>query len=168
MRTIKPALLRCDMTQKEISARHYKTRKQNGLCPRCGKPLDREGHYCSKCVEKQRIYQKETRDFYRKNNICTVCGKVEVPKSEKICPECRANINSQRKPLTYEQKKRYGERFKKQQKSLYQKRIEQGICTRCGKRKAEYGRKKCKICLDKNAEINRIRLEEKKMSYTLE
>lgn len=35
------------LTQKERSARNYKLKKENGLCPKCGKPLDREGHYCS-------------------------------------------------------------------------------------------------------------------------
>ena len=34
-------------------------------------------------------------------------------------------------------------------------RVEQGICTRCGKRKAISGKKKCGICLAKDAEIHR-------------
>ena len=37
-------------------------------------------------------------------------------------------------------------------RSVYKERSEQGICTRCGKRKAAPGRKKCKLCLEKDAE----------------
>lgn len=41
------------LTQKEISHNCYKRRKDNGLCPRCGKPLDRIGHYCTNCLKNQ-------------------------------------------------------------------------------------------------------------------
>ncbi len=143
------------LTQKEISARNYRNRKDNGLCPRCGKPLDREGHYCSECLEKNRIYRQKNRDFFRENHICTVCGKETVPSGEKICPECLAKRMSRKKPLTEEQKERYGSRFKAQQRMLYHERSENGICTRCGKRKAALGKRKCAICLEKNAEQHR-------------
>lgn len=145
------------MTRSEISARFYKSRKENGLCPRCGEPLDRDGHYCGKCTEKVRIYYGENRAFYREHHICTACGKVKVPVSERTCPECRAKRYKGRKPLTDEQKKNYGEHFRAQQKSLYQQRKEQGICTRCGKRKSMAGKAKCGICLNKDAEMHRKR-----------
>ena len=138
-------------TQKEISARFYKRRKENSLCPRCGKPLDREGYYCSECLEKVRVYHRENREFYRKNHLCTECGKNSVPEEERICPECRAKRANLRKSHTDEQKKM----FREKQNSLYMERVEQGICTRCGKRKAISGKKKCGICLAKDAEIHR-------------
>lgn len=34
---------------------------------------------------------------------------------------------------------------------MYQERKQQGICTRCGKRKAIVGKTKCAICLEKDA-----------------
>ena len=139
------------MTQKERSEKFYRSRKENGLCPRCGKPLDREGHYCSECLEKVRLYWRENRAFYRKNHLCAECGKNSVPEGEKICPECRAKRANLRKPRTDEQKKL----FREKQNSLYIERVEQGICTRCGKRKAMPGKKKCGICLAKDAEIHR-------------
>ncbi len=148
------------LTQKEISASHYRSRKDNGLCPRCGKSLDREGHYCSECLEKNRKYRQENRDFYRKNHICTVCGKEKVPDGERVCPECRAKRFS-RKSATHEQKIRYSSHFRSQQNLLYQQRVEEGICTRCGKRKALSGKKKCGICLGKDAEIHRRKRMEK-------
>ena len=117
--------------------------------------LDREGHYCSECLEKANKYNRETRRFCREHHICTECRKEIVYGDDKVCFECRAKINDRRKPLTDEQKKRYGEKFKKQQKSMYQQRSEQGICTRCGKRKAATGRKKCAMCLEEDAYMHR-------------
>ena len=143
------------LTQKEISARHYRMRKDNGLCPRCGNPLDRKGYYCSACLEKKRKYCRENKEFYRENGICTECGKVLVPKSERICPECRAKITASRKPMSDEQRQRNNKKFSEYEKNLYRERKEQGICTRCGKRKAIHGKAKCGICLEKDAEMHR-------------
>lgn len=137
------------MTQKERSARAYRKRKDNGLCPRCGKPLDREGHYCSECLEKVRKYHNESRKFYIENHLCTECGKNRVPDEERICPECRAKRQKNRKPLTENQKTHYRENFKKQQKSLYKQRSDAGICTRCGKRRAIPGKKSAEFALQK-------------------
>lgn len=150
------------LSQKEISAMFYKKRKDNGLCPRCGKLLDREGHYCSECLLKENKYRRESRMFCKQNGICPVCGKERLFGDEKQCISCRQKNYEKRKPLTGEQKERYGKRFRKQQKSLYRERAEKGICTRCGKRKADTGKKKCRICLDKDAEIHRKRTYEKK------
>lgn len=142
------------MSQKEISSRFYKKRKDNGLCPTCGKPIDREGHYCKSCAEKHTEYTRETRNFYRENGLCTVCGKEKVFGDEKRCPECRAKCTNRIK-LTSEQIKRYYTQHNEYQKSLYEQRKEQGICTRCGKRKAIVGKTQCGICLQKEAERKR-------------
>lgn len=143
------------LTQKERSARNYKLKKENGLCPKCGKPLDREGHYCSECLKKTNLYRKENRNFYRENHLCTECGKVKVFGEDRVCPECRAKREFWRKPLTGEQKERYGLHIKSQQRMIYHERSENGICTRCGKRKDVTGKKKCAICLEKDAEQHR-------------
>ena len=138
------------LTQKEISARIYKNRKGSGLCPRCGKQLDRAGHYCIECLKKVNDYNRETREFCKEHHICTMCRKEVVYGTDRICFECRAKKSENRKPLTEDQKKRYGETFRKQQKTLYQQRSEGGICVRCGKRKAAEGKKRCAICLEKD------------------
>lgn len=150
------------LTQKERSRRFYENRKNNGLCPRCGKILDRKGHYCSECLEKVNQYHRENKIFYRENGICPVCGKELLIGDEKQCISCRQKAYERRKPLTDEQKERYGKRFRERQKSLYRERAESGICTKCGKRKAYIGKKKCKICLDKDAEMHRKRTDNRK------
>lgn len=139
------------LTRKEISEKFYRGRKENGLCPRCGKKLDRDGHYCSECLVKIRKYIRDNREFCRQNHICTECGKAVVYGNDKVCFDCRAKKNNRRKPLNDKQK----EDAKKRQRDLHAKRIEQGICTRCGKRKAALGRKKCEICLKKDMEKQR-------------
>lgn len=148
-------------TKKERSARLYKSRKENGLCPRCGKTLDRKGHYCSECLEKVREYNRANRKFYRENHICTECGKNSVPDGERICPECRAKAANRKNSLTEEQKIRYKENFRIRQNVLYQERSRNGICTRCGKRKAMPGRKRCGICLKKDADAKRVKNADK-------
>ena len=150
------------LTQKERSAISYKKRKENGLCPRCGKLLDREGHYCSECNTKHNEYMRETRAFLRKQGMCPVCGKEKLFGDEKQCISCRQKAYDKRKPLTEEQKNRRNIQFREQQNSVYRERSENGICTRCGKYKAEKGKKKCRICLDKDAEMHRKRTYNKK------
>lgn len=76
-------------TQKEISHEHYIRRKTSGLCPRCGRPLDRKGHYCSICAEKIRVYQYNTRKWCREHGICTECHVNHVVNGEKTCVECK-------------------------------------------------------------------------------
>ncbi len=100
----------------------YRNRKDNGLCARCGKPLGREGHYCSECLRKINEYHRQNKRFYRKHHVCTECGKILVLGNDKICPECRAKMEGRRKQLPDEQKQLYGETFKKRQKSLYMDR----------------------------------------------
>lgn len=153
------------MTQKEISARHYKKRKENGLCTRCGTPLDRKGIYCSKCLEARRKYVNETREFYRKNKICYVCGKNKVFGDEKTCPECRAKEQIRRDNYTEEDKdkgyRKYYDKKKEKNKQLIKERIQKGLCTKCGKRASDLGYKTCGICRYKNTNYKREKNKDK-------
>ena len=65
-------------------------RRMNGLCQRCGKPLDREGALCKKCLKEQNQYKKDTRDWLLDHKICPRCGKNDLFGDEKSCPECKA------------------------------------------------------------------------------
>lgn len=144
-------------TQKEISHEFYKRRKDNGLCPICGKELDREGHYCSECLIKYREYRRSNRKFYKEHRICPVCGKEELYGDERNCILCRQKNYERKNELTEEQKDKYRIRFRTQQRNLYKERSEKGICTRCGKFKAAPTKRKCKICLSKDAELHRLK-----------
>lgn len=138
------------LSAKERSRNFYMRRKLNGLCVRCGKPLDRDGQYCKSCCENIRIEARENRIFRASLNLCTQCGKYAVPEGEKMCPECRAKNNNKRRIKNEKSK----ENFRKQQKKLYDQRSASGVCVRCGKRKAAGGRKKCFMCLQKDAQTH--------------
>ena len=131
-------------------------RISEGKCPKCGKEKDRQGYYCTACLAKHNEYLRENRAFWRTHHICPECGKERLFGTEKTCITCRQKQyewkQKNKKPLTDEQKanmRNYG-------RSVYKERSEQGICTRCGKRKAAPGRKKCKLCLEKDAEKHRL------------
>ena len=145
------------LTRQEISARHYRNRKDNGLCPRCGKVLDRKGHYCSECLEKTNQYTRESRAFARSMGFCPECKKEKLVGEEKICLKCSTRRYANKKPYTEEQRIRYNKRLREKQNALYKQRREQGLCGECGKRNAEEGKSRCRICLNKNAETHRKR-----------
>lgn len=133
-------------------------RKISGLCVRCGKPMDRDGIYCTDCLN---IINKETRErraWYKSHKICPRCGKNDLIGDENVCLECGAREYT----ITMASRKRLGkEHFNKTHnewaRKKYAERVEKGICTRCGKRKADYGFKTCGICRAKDAETRRVR-----------
>lgn len=118
-------------------------------CQKCNKEIDREGYYCSDCLKKKNQYNRDTWIFCIEIGICPVCRKERIFGEEKTCPECRAKRANRKKPITEEQK----ERIRLQRRLCYYQRSEQGICTRCGKRKAMEGKKKCGICLQRDREL---------------
>lgn len=139
------------LSARERAHNFYMRRKLNGLCTRCGKPLDRDGEYCVACLAVKNEEARSDRQWRAENHLCTTCGRFAVPRGQKTCPECKAKIANRRKPKTDEQ----NQNFNAQQRNLYEYRSLNGICTRCGKRKAYVGRKKCKLCLEKDASAHR-------------
>jgi site-specific DNA-cytosine methylase len=93
------------LTQKEISHNCYIRRKENGLCPRCGKPLDRTGYYCSDCLKKNNEREKEFREWCKEYKICPQyrirkltpreCGRLMGVSDEDIDKMAAVNSNTQ-------------------------------------------------------------------------
>lgn len=139
----------------------YDKRRNSGLCPRCGKPLDREGFYCESCRIIRNQYNTSNKEFYRKYGICPRCGKEKLLGGEKACPECRAK-DADYKLKAYQKN---SDKIKKRQsdyaKVRYKQRAELGLCTRCGKRKAQEGYRQCEICKEKNRIAKRIKYKNK-------
>lgn len=117
----------------------------------CGKPLDREGANCTECRKILNDKNRELRQWYKDGGICPRCGKNNLFGDEKACPECNA--------LAYSYHTRRAQRLGKEyinqkqadyQKIIYKRRSEQGVCTRCGKRKAMEPYKMCGICRAKD------------------
>ena len=133
-------------------------RKTNGLCIDCGNVLDRDGVRCVKCNEKNNKESKEDRKWYRENGICPRCRKNIILGTENVCPECSAyayeiTMNS-RERLG---KEHYNKVHKEWSKRTHHEMIQKGICTRCRKRKADYGYKTCGICREKGRKYKRVK-----------
>lgn len=70
----------------------YKTRKESGLCTRCGKPLNGDTHVtCARCRTKAnegrrcRNYSKKIeREKHQKNGGCFFCNNMALP-GKKVC-----------------------------------------------------------------------------------
>lgn len=139
----------------------YNYHRENGLCPKCGKLLDRKGFYCEECKEKHTAYQRETRELCRQLRICPECRKNKLAGEEKICPECLAKKAEYRAnhPLNDDKRRKNNEAFKQYSKNLYAERRKAGICVRCGKAKAVKSKAKCFICQSKDNAIHRKRTE---------
>ena len=125
------------------------------LCPECGKrEIGDRATMCHTCQ------MRERRAYFRKKGICPECGKNELFGEEKTCIECRAK-DAERAIKRYysifsndeEAKKKHNEA----QRIRKEKRKKEGICVRCGKRKAEEGRFTCMFCLIKQRNESRMR-----------
>lgn len=92
----------------------YYARKENGLCPRCGKEVDDESYVlCSNCREMCRLWARENisilhaknrekmKELYRERKnkgFCPRCGELRDENGYVMCKKCRAfNAEAQRK-----------------------------------------------------------------------
>lgn len=138
------------LTKKEINAGFRKRRKEQGLCIDCGGKLDRDGIRCDSCNEKIKKCNREMYAWRQGHKICPKCKVNDLFGDEKVCLEC----NARNYAITMRSRERLGKEHvnkvhKEWAKNEHQKRIEKGVCTRCGKRKADKGFKTCGICRQK-------------------
>ena len=133
-------------------------RKENGLCIDCGNALDRDGVRCVKCNTKHNEKNNADRKWYIENGICPVCRDNFLFGDEKVCLECGAlkyaETMKSRERLGREH---YNEVHREWSKRTHHEMIQKGICTRCRKRKADYGYKTCGICREKGRKYKRVK-----------
>lgn len=145
-------------SKSEYRKRLIQKHKENNECVDCGNPLDTSGVRCEKCREKRNAIIKELRGWYQSNGICPRCGKNKLYGSEKNCIECRAySYESSMKSRENLGKDHYNKLHAEWSKNRYHKRINEGICPRCGKRKPDGGFKTCGICRAKDRNKKRER-----------
>lgn len=142
--------------------RFIERRKEQGLCLKCGKPIDRHGTFCTDCRKVINTDAYEIRHWYQDHGICPRCRKNDLFGDEKVCLECGAKEYG----ITMRSRERlgkehYNNRHNEWARKEHKRRIEQGICTRCGKRKVDSGYKTCGICRTKDNRTRKIRLGEK-------
>lgn len=130
---------------------------EQGICPQCKKPKDRDRYYCTECAEKNRQRHKEDYEFYLSMGLCRICGKNKQLPNATYCEECsqKAYVYNRKR---YERNPEYvREHNRISNKKRYEECKAQGICTRCRKRKADKGRVMCRICLDKDSLRHKLR-----------
>ena len=101
---------------------------------------------CKECNNAQNSYNKETRKALSELGICPQCRKNKLYGDEKNCVECRAKSAEQVSKLRDKNREHYNEMQRTRAKERYQKDKENGICTRCRKRKADPGYSTCAFC----------------------
>ena len=108
---------------------------------------------------------RETRAFYKSIGLCPRCGKNRVTGDEKNCPECRAKSAEYQKKWREKHLDEYNQKQNVSHRSLYQKRKEAGLCTRCGKRPHLYNNQFCGVCREKRRTyVSGKRLQSKKLT----
>lgn len=133
-REIKLDLLQRIMSTTIYQQRFIQKRKEQGLCLKCGKPLDRDGAYCVDCRKYITEQNTLSRHWYQEHGICPRCGNKNLFGDEKVCLECNAKSYE----ATMKSRERLGKehcnsRHSEWARSEHQRRISNGICTRCGK-----------------------------------
>lgn len=53
----------CLAKNRDINWQRTRTRMEQGQCPRCGQPMDRQGMYCNSCLAKRRAYMKHRKEW---------------------------------------------------------------------------------------------------------
>ena len=146
VRTIKRALLQCDMT----STDYFKRRVSQGLCGNCGNPNDRPDRTtCTSCKDKQVAEEMNNRIWFKEHGICPRCHKAPIMGYEKVCVECKAYSTNRILKKRENNKEKYNEYMSNYQREQTRKRRELGICTRCGKNKTDGVHAMCAICRTK-------------------
>ena len=131
---------------------------ENKICFQCGSKVDSEKVLCEICNNKHNQRRRKDREFYRENHICPICTINPLFGTEGTCPECRAKNTEAKAKYREEHKEEHLKYQRHYQKQNYAKNKELGICTKCGKRKADEGLFTCSLC---RAKINARRQEKR-------
>lgn len=126
-------------------------------CLACGKQLEEDytSIYCEACREKRNKNAREERKWYQGHKICPRCRRIEIGPSESCCPECRAKLCAN--VMKNRKREQYNEEHAVWSKKAYANCVENGICTRCRKRKADNGYRTCGICREKDGVTRQVR-----------
>lgn len=130
---------------------------EQGKCGQCGKKNDRENlRLCSECGAKDVKTQIATKKFLLQMGICPVCKRERILGDEKSCPECRAKGAEYKAQIREENREEYNEYMKNYHKQMYEKRKQQGLCTRCGKPLNDKRYTTCGKCRQKNTKLRNV------------
>lgn len=144
-----------DENQKKLTT--MERRKLLRLCTRCGANLE-EGnpnYTCEKCKEQIRIESKKKYNYLKQLGVCPTC-KGKIYGDEIICLDCRIKSLIRHDKNYAKNRERNLARDSELAKERRKKWQEMGLCTKCGKRKADNGYKRCTRCRAIDAQRHRI------------
>ena len=132
---------------------------EQGLCPTCRKPKDREGYYCSECLAKQKERRKKDVEFYVEMGLCRVCGKNKSVPGTTYCEACSERMYEYGRKRYQRDPERVRELNRNSAMKRYYECKAAGICTSCKKNKAVNGKVMCQLCLDKDAQRHALKYD---------
>jgi hypothetical protein len=100
---------------------------------------------------------KKYREMYIASGLCATCGKVPPIDNRRECDSCKMK-------RSISQAKSYKSSGLDKYHKKTAKKIENGLCIRCGSNKPVDGKKTCQICLDK---VNSYKLSYKDQCYQI-
>ncbi len=112
---------------------------------------------CRSCREKRTEEMAKDRQFYAEHGICPRCHKNKLFGDEKVCPECKAENTNRIMLKRKDRIPEYNAYMRDYLRKEHHRRIAEGICTRCGKRKADSGYKTCGNCRSKETRKKQVR-----------
>lgn len=88
----------------------------------------------------------ELREWYKASGICVACGQEDAVQGQLRCSRCREKVREANRKHYAQHREELNEQNKQRGRARTVERRNQGICTRCGKRKPETGRAMCNVC----------------------
>lgn len=111
--------------------------------------------------EQQRQYHKERYDYLKSRGLCTTCGRDKAMINSVLCPECGYKkwlcSEAYYEENKQERNRKAVERWKK--KSEEWKIL--GLCSNCGAKIEQSGKKRCNKCISRDAERHRKKMLER-------
>lgn len=101
----------------------------------------------------RKVYLKTVYENRKKAGVCVYCGKRPARPGRVTCGECKAHQSESRAmhfdSLSAEEQEVYLQKARVRSKERRERLQGQGLCDWCGKRPAEPGKTKCKVCAAK-------------------
>lgn len=139
-----------------INSITYQKLKEQGLCVDCREPVTDGYTRCEKCRKRNALAHNGKKQEFIEMGICPICRKEPLFGQEKTCPVCRAKNTEMTLKAREKDPEHYNKVHREWSRIEYQRRKEQGLCVRCGKRKAYKGLR-CGICAEKDLQARHAR-----------
>lgn len=91
-------------------------------------------------------YDKERYIWLKEHHICVNCGNEDADYKSTLCFKCKEKIYKRNNDYYLKNKQKIDDRKREYRRKQYHIRKENGICTKCGKRKV--CRKSTTLCID--------------------